>query len=289
MRISSTVYTYLLLLETRLLLGLESVSEHQEPLELSVFSYQYVRSDNVRQVHAKYRDKAPREAGSAWYNICHYVGRLGAWVRAINVVFCFVRDHPKVLENFRVSFVEAPGVTKPLAADHKTNLHSVLERMLPNDAHRAEQVLKLMRNATAAGFDLDKAFTRDYDSKTFSTRSHAELLLLQHFLMEKLAFFDNDKFVGSSKPSCYCCSLYFRLHEGNVVTRPSHGNVWSKWCLPAGLMQEDEGRLTWDGKTIVKRMTKQLRTDVLELVESGLPRRARLKDSTTGLWTAPTF
>lgn len=256
--------------------------------ELSNFAFDYIKSDMIRKIHAKYRDKAPREAGSAWYNICHYIGRLGAWARAVKVVVYFVRHQPGSIRNFQVHSIATPPPVAPPPADHQTNLEGVIKRMLPKEKGRVKMIITRLRNAMAPVFDLDEEFSRRYRSKTFRPRSHAEVLLLDYFSTVGLAFFNNDEFVGSSKPSCYCCDLYFRFRRGTIVTRPTHGNVWPKWCLPPGLLEEDQRRLEWDGKIILKRMTEKIRSDMLELIESDLPRRARMQDSTTGIWTAPT-
>jgi OTT_1508-like deaminase len=111
-------------------------------------------------------------------------------------------------------------------------------------------------------------------------------MLLEQFSTNELPFFYDDLHVGGTKPSCYCCNL-FRFHGGDIVTRPIYGNVWSKWHLPPGTVEEN-GRLDWNTKVIVKRMTERVRLDLLHLIETDMPRRARLKDSTSGNWTAPT-
>jgi hypothetical protein len=256
--------------------------------ELSNFAFHHVKSDLVEKIYAKHHDKAPREAGSAWYNICHFIGRLGAWARAVKVVVYFVRHQPESIRNFQVHSIIPPPPITPPPADHQTNLEGVIKRMLPKDKGRVEMIIALLRNAMAPVFDLDEEFSLTYRRKTFRPRYHAEVLLLDHFSTNSLAFLGDDEFVGSSKPSCYCCDLYFRFHRGAIATRPTHGNVWPKWCLSTGLLQEDQVRLEWDGKIILKRMTEQIRFDILDLIESDLPRRARMHDSTSGRWTAPT-
>lgn len=256
--------------------------------ELSNFAFDYVKSDIVRNLHAKYRDRAPRGAGSAWYNICHYIGRLGAWERAVKVVVYFVRHQPDAVRNLQVAaLITAPPVSPP-PADARTNLEGVIKRMLPKDIGRAETMMRRLRDATAPVFDLDEEFLSKYTRKTFRPRSHAEVMLHEHFSTNALSFYGDDEFVGSSKPSCYCCDLYFRFHRGPIATRHTHGNVWPKWCLPPGLLQPNQRRLGWEGKIVLKRMTEQIRIDILKLVEADLPRRARVHDSTTGIWTAPT-
>jgi hypothetical protein len=257
--------------------------------ELSKLAFDYVKSDTIREIHAKYQDRGPRGAGSAWYNICHYIGRLGAWTRAVKVVVYFVRNDPESVRNFQAEPLISPPPVSPPPADRKTHLDGVVKRMLPREIGRAEKMIKELRASTAPIFDLEKEFLIHYKSKTFRPRAHAEILLLEKFSTQGLAFYGEDNFVGSSKPSCYCCDLYFRFHRGAIATRPTHGHVWPNWCLPPGLLREDRRRFRWEGKLVLKQMIKQIRSDILDFVESDLPRRKRMYDSTSGVWTAPTL
>jgi hypothetical protein len=285
--------------ETKLLHDLKHVLAAADPSELSTFAFNYVKSNTVREVHAKYSGKAPREAAPAWYNICHYIGRFGAWARAVKVVVHFVRDEPQVTKGFQVRPIPSP---LPIAAppeDRRTKLEVVFRDLFPREPARAEAILAWVRQYTAWQYpawksmkylyDIDEEFALEYESKTFRPRTHAEVLLLDYFSKQELDFFNNDGFVGSSKPSCYCCDLYFKFHQGVVVTRSTHGNAWPKWCLPPGMLQEHERKLEWDGKIILKSMTDQIQSDILQLVDSNMPRRARVQDSTNGVWTAPTL
>ena len=270
---------------------LEPLSETLEPTEVCTLAFKLAKSDNVAAMLQKHRDKAPGESGSAWFNVCRYVGRLQSWVRAIKVLICFVTHNPSAVRDFQADYIDVPMNIKPPPADHKTNLDGVLMRLLPKERARAVQALKLLRNAPAAStLDIDSEYVKNYRSKIVKPRKHAELMLLEHFWdrRKRLRFFYDDMYVGTSKPSCYCCDLFFRSHCSKIATRPTHENVWAAWALPLEMM-EDETRLSWDGKITLKSMTEQIGRDVLDLIESDLPRRKRVQDSSTGIWTAPTL
>lgn len=267
--------------------------ELREPSELCTSAFKCRQSETFDEIRRRHRDKAPNESGSAWHNICHCIGRLQSWVRAIKFLICFIKEHPRVVKNHETGFVrfsEHPEALGCPDADHKTNLQGVLARMLPNEEERAEKALKLLQDhPKAISQEIDSVYTEMYGEKPFTPRCHAELMILEYFWTKKLPFFDHVPYVGGSKPSCYCCDLYFRSHPSKITTRATHGNVWPKWCLPSGLKQEDGNRLEWDYKIMLKRMTEEIRSDVLTLIESDLPRRKRLPDSTTGVWTTPTL
>lgn len=256
-------------------------------MERSVSAFKYATTPTLRKIHRKHRDNAPKEAGSAWYEVCHYTARLGSWVRALRVLVYFVRAHPQVLENFQVGFIAAPKICKPSLQTRKPKLLDVLRRMLPEDEDRATRLFRQLQRFRA--FDFEAALSRKWRQKKFTARSHAELMLLDHFWHNGLAFFQGVEFVGSSKRSCYCCNLFFGLHNSGIVTRPTHSNAWSKWCLPPGLARADRRRLTQGQVTILERMNRKVALDILHHIEEGVLRRVRLKDSTTGMWTAPTL
>ena len=88
--------------------------------------------------------------------------------------------------------------------------------------------------------DLAARLTKNYTDPNFVPKVHAETLMVEHFYFNQLHFFGNDRYIGCSKPSCYCCDLYLRNHPGNFEARPSHGNVWVKWCLPFEADEEDD-------------------------------------------------
>lgn len=263
------------------------LSHLEEPLELSVCAYKLAMTPLLRKIHRKHREQAPEGAGSSWYEICHFIGRLGSWVRSILVLVHFVRKHPQVLENFTVHFLPAPGVLQNIKSKHGPKLKDVLREILPEEKARAEKLYERLKNFRA--FDFETAFTRKCRSKhsRYAARSHSELILFDHFRRNELLFFQNEKFVASSKRSCYCCNLFFELHNSDIATRPTHGNAWSRWCIPPGLEREDKRLFERGEVTILERMTERISLDIIQLIENGVPRRVRFKDSTTGVWTAP--
>ena len=273
--------------EKRLLKDVQTLLELNTGLERSVFAFKYATTPTLRKVHRSHRDNAPKDAGSAWYELCHYTARLGSWVRAVRVLVYFVREHPQVLENFQVGFIAAPKICKPSLQTRKPKLLDVLWRILPEDKARAARLFRRLESFPA--FNFEAAFSRKWRQKKFTARSHAELMLLDHFWRNNLAFFQSVEFVGSSKRSCYCCNLFFELHNSNIATRLTHSNTWSKWCLPPGLARADKRRLAEGQVTILERMNQIIARDILHHIEEGVLRHVRLKDSTTGMWTAPTL
>lgn len=173
----------------------------------------------------------------------------------------------------------------PPAADHRTSLEGAIRRMLPKqESVRLKHTQEVLRRSRV--FDFQTAFLEKYTSKNFAPRPHAEVVLLEHFYLNNLAFVCNERYIGCSKPSCYCCDLYIKFHPGKFIPRPCHGNIWANWCAPA-LAVQDDGKIQWHVKRILNHMIDNVRQDALTQIMSKLPRRPRLPDSTTGLSPIP--
>jgi len=156
--------------------------------------------------------------------------------------------------------------------------------MLPADqSDRLHQVQETLNNLRI--FDVSTRFVKEYTDKNFKPRIHAELLLLAHFYHRDLEFVNKDRYIGCSKPSCYCCDLYIRCHPGNFVVRPSHGNLWMNWRAPVPPLDDDKAAQKHTAK-VLNDMVKYVRRDVLFQIESKQPRRSRVPDSTTGISTS---
>lgn len=108
-------------------------------------------------------------------------------MRAVRVLVDFVRKHPQILEDFQVDFVAAPRIYKPKPQKRKPKLHDVLRRMLPEDEARAARLVRRLESFRA--FDFEAAFSKKWTEKKFTARSHAEMMLLDHFWRNNLSFF----------------------------------------------------------------------------------------------------
>jgi OTT_1508-like deaminase len=269
------------MLDLQLLEGLQSLlqlgDKHYELCELAS-SFKSLASLN--ELCRKHPTTTRR---TVWSNIRHYIGRLGSWSKASKIIVRVAKRRPELVENFRVKCLTPPNRINLPAADHQTRLEGVLQRMFPkNERERLEQMQVVLRSSRILNFETE--FLEKYTSKNFAPRSHAEVISLEHFYVNKLEFFGNQRYIGCSKPSCYCCDLYIKFHPGNFVRRPCHGNVWANWCVP-GLAIDDKRAIPWHVKRILTQMVEHVRRDALCLIMSKLPPRARVLSSTTALST----
>jgi hypothetical protein len=221
---------------------------------------------------------------SKWSKLRHYIGRLGSWSRASKTLLRAASVYPRLLTGFSVQCLSSPP---PLAApipDEKTNLDSALGRMYSKQERlHLEEAREIVRDTTF--LDISAEFLNKYTDPNFKLRIHAELLLLEHFHHRNLEFVSNDRYIGCSKPSCYCCDLYMKVHPGNFVPRPCHGNLWVNWRAPIPPINDEEAAQKHTAR-MLNDMVKFVRGDALKQLLSRQPRRPKVPDSTTGMSTS---
>ncbi|TLS24270.1 hypothetical protein PpBr36_09083 [Pyricularia pennisetigena] len=61
---------------------------------------------------------------------------------------------------------------------------------------------------------------------------HAEILVLEHFWVDNRTFAFGDRFIGCSKPACYCCKRCIEGHPMGCVVPDSHEKFYPNWSPP---------------------------------------------------------
>jgi hypothetical protein len=212
----------------------------------------------------------------------HYLGRLGSHLRAAKVLVAAGSRMPGLLDSCAVRPRQSPKPPSlPPPTDHLTTLTGILGRMLPKgsrDIAQYQEALAVMNTK----FKLQDRLIDVYQDKSFRPRVHAELNLLDYFYSENLAFVDDDKFIGCSKPACYCCYHYICQHPGGFVRPPSHGVRYLNWRPPdlpdtAGEQEQNHQR------DVLNKVIAQIRQDTLRHIERRGGRSQWRPDSTTGI------
>jgi hypothetical protein len=287
-RVRNEFYRLLLLTtgiaDARLLEGLQKLEALRENhIELCSLAYSFRNStliETLTQRHLRSGTTAP----SMWSDLRHYIGRLGSWSKASKVLLRAAKLFPNLLHDFHVKYLESPPPIAAPGTDDKTNLDDALGRMIPKaEGQRLQDVREAVKNFTV--MDISAKFSAKYADESFKPRIHAELLLLEHFYHKNLSFVENDRYIGCSKPSCYCCDLYMKCHPGGFVTRACHGNLWINWRAPIPPINNDEQARKHTAK-MLNEMVKTVRRDAIGQLLSKQPRRPRVPDSTTGISTS---
>jgi hypothetical protein len=178
-------------------------------------------------------DQQPRT--KSWRKIRHYLGRIGAWPRAIDIV---VRIWPAIPVLSRESTVEAISGLRPLvwAPENELELANVLRAAIPS-LHTREYHPRIRARLTDASQN-----QREVLGKASSLPvAHAEAALADHLLaIENFRFLGGIRYIGVSKPSCYCCHVYLKHHPIDVTLHQAHNKIYAKWS-PAVLDSYEDG------------------------------------------------
>ena len=264
-----------------------------EDLFVEIDSLICMKDDHLGSCHAAHRFKERKklmrllrlhgsaEKRSQWSSVWHYIGRLGCWFGKCQQLALTVYQFPQLLDGATCEFLALPKDMK-LPVDHsKADLSSALKRMLP--ATQQQLVASIYEQLSGLRtFDIPGVFRENITKDRLTGRVHAEVFLLEHFFLNKFQFWMREKYVGCSKPSCYCCSLYMRYHPGNVVMRPAHNNVYLTW-IPPLISRMDEEQVRKHNLDIMNSMNAYIRRDVREEIDQRLPHREKAPDSTTGI------
>lgn len=80
--------------------------------------------------------------------------------------------------------------------------------------------------------------SQDVLGRKLKCRPHAETVVTDSFFANGTTYASDDRYVGSSKRSCFGCALYMRLQPARMQQRPAHGNIWVQWLFPRPLTRE---------------------------------------------------
>ena len=107
---------------------------------------------------------------------------------------------------------------------------------------------------------------------------HAEVHLLDSVLRDRaraeadgdgpLRFFNEAEFggyIGSSKPTCLLCRLYFEGHPSGVGCRETHGNLYYNWRAP-DVMEGEGEEAAAAARAILEGMLKKVRAETARAI-----------------------
>lgn len=209
------------------------------------------------------------------YRARHYIGRLSSWRKAARNVVSLGGCFPVVLANYEVATVSHVETISSSFWTAEHDFDALLARVVPN--YRGHSITSRLKGKLKDASRLIGVL----QDRQFHAKPHAEAVILDHFFTGNFAFVMGDRYVACSKPSCYCCKLYFRFHPLRAVTGRSHGNLWIQWGPPRSLCLTN-GKVDRITLKILRRMSDEVRKDVLSAVLRGTSRHFNMFDSTTG-------
>lgn len=213
----------------------------------------------------------------------HYIGRLACPIRAAEIFVAASSRIPHLFDNPDVKSVQSSQwVRVPRRAIPKITPSRILTRMLPKDDSRLEGYEAKLA-VMDQNFGIFKRLCDKLEDDKFKSRVHAELLMLQHFHSNKLRFVADDKYIGCSKPACYCCYRYIREHDEGFVLPSSHHKTYLNW-RPPDIPDDKESEERWRvQRDIMIRVIRKINAQILEKIQLSRGPSNWRPDSTTGI------
>jgi len=221
---------------------------------------------------------------STFLKVRHLIGRLGSHMRAARTLVAAAMRFPALFDDFEVECLPSPKPAEiPPQMNKQANLDHIVARMLPENDPNVPIYQKALQDMDSK-FGIYRRLVEEYRKPTFLPRVHAELIILEHFYTHKCDFVDNrDKYIGCSKPACYCCYHYIWAHPGNFVRPASHNKTYLNWRPPDVVDVGEDGSAAKHQRDIMNKMVEMIRKDVFAQIENQRGRRRAHPDSTTGI------
>ncbi|KAK6400561.1 hypothetical protein LTR81_024187 [Elasticomyces elasticus] len=240
--------------------------------EFCAASYNFRHSPSF----AVLNQRIQRSNDDVFPRIRHFVGRLGYWHKTGTSLVRNARSFAPALSNARVEFIPwpVPEHQRRLALDGR--LERLALRVFPNyrETSLCDELVSRMCQA--------QSLLMWFRTAKLVPRPHAEVVALHFLASRNIELINDDRYIGCSKPACFCCSLYMRLHPAGVQPRPTHGNVWVQWCLPRPLAMVESHSMELEN---LKHMTDESRSISQAALTNGLAPPRRKFDSITGFTT----
>ena len=213
----------------------------------------------------------------------HYVGCLSSHVKAARTLVAAAMRFPAYFDNFEIECLPSSTPAKlPPPLNHQTTLNDIIGCMLKTE-DTSKVFYQEALNAMDTKFKIYERLKKEYKDPTFLPHVHAELILLDHFYKGRYNFVDGDKYIGCSKPACYCCYHYISVHPGNFAHPASHNKTYLAWRPPDIVGDDVEESAKKHRRDIMNKVIEIIRTDVLEQIDKKSGSCHMHPDSTTGI------
>ena len=216
-----------------------------------------------------------QSSGHQLTRVRHFIGRLGYWHKAS---LSLVRHSWMFADIIRSARVESIGAAE--GYDPKPKLDQDLERL----ALRVFPNFRSTPLCTALVHSISRSRDELVYDRPLECRPHAEAVVIDWFYSQRAKFVNDDRYVGCSKRSCFCCSLYIKLHPAKMQERPSHGNIWVQWRFPRSLsLSEKTNGDNTEEWGMIMRMTGETRHITQNMLTNAASFPRQRFESTTGM------
>ncbi|KAG7042217.1 hypothetical protein JMJ77_0010318 [Colletotrichum scovillei] len=231
-----------------------------------------------------------------WAELQHFIGRLVSYLRATQTIFVARRRHPELfdIDSIKIKFIASSkplpnpmnafqAGLNPLQRQTVRSAHDLIPRMT-GDASMIETYSQYADELQVCKLDeLIAAQCCKSNPRGFRPIVHSEVLLLDWLRkqfaedMHSIPFYEGNKYIGCSKPTCRLCEYYFAAHSSGVRVRSPHRNVYRNWAVPDTLVEGESSRYK---DKIIDAVLVKVREDALTALREKVCVRKRFDSNT---------
>ncbi|KAK7451420.1 hypothetical protein Landi51_04791 [Colletotrichum acutatum] len=231
-----------------------------------------------------------------WAELQHFIGRLVSYLRATQTIFVARRRHPELFDtdSIKIKFITSsrpmPNPMNAFQAGLNTlqrqtvrSAHDIIPRMT-GDVGMIETYSQYADELQVCKLDeLIAAQCCKSNPKGFRPIVHSEVLLLDWLRKQfaedthSIPFYEGNKYIGCSKPTCRLCEYYFAAHSSGVRVRSPHRNVYRNWAVPDALVEGDSSRYK---DKMIDAVLAKVREDALTALREKVCVRKRFDSNT---------
>jgi len=234
------------------------VDENKTVCTLCKKAYEFRSTGHAR----KLAERARKDPTDEWKHVCHFIGRLGAWLKASLFLFENASCFADILSNYEVKIVPIGDYTRFSTPQPMWDLQRLLLHTLPT--HFDVSKARLEHLFGQGAWNVANSLLEECEATGWRLKTHAEASMAHFFFVEDRHFVNEDRYIGCSKPSCMCCELYLEALSGKFAQRPRSGNAWIQWRLPG-----PSPSTSASANAIMQRMADRLQRDIeIELISA---------------------
>ena len=211
-----------------------------------------------------------------WRDLHHALCRLQSYFVDVTVLASACRHWPQLFAGFVVVAVPSGSQDRKPPEIRKT-----AAKMIVRMTADTETINTFRRNeAQLNAWGLDARIKEIAESESFKPCVHAEVQLHSSISREErkreargdepLRVFGEGEFgryIGSSKPTCRLCSLYFGPSPGGWRVRPSHNNFYHTWRAP-DVYAGDGRKVELQRNAMVERIIETVREETFTAIRT---------------------
>lgn len=212
-------------------------------------------------------------------DIRHLLGRLGEHVKATKTLVAAALRFPDILDEFTIKVHPSPPLKSYFKSSDSITIKGMASRIFtqkPEVGHYQDALERLQILSDGALLGLLQ------QEISFKTRVHAEALLADLFYWAEFEFFDDDAYIGCSKPACFNCYQYISSHPRKFVLPACHNKLYLSWRSPDILREGiPTSRQSEVREAITMKMNARIQEELREQIDGKFSRRAAQPDSVT--------